>query len=200
MKRDWTAEELIAVEREIADIYNSGKIRAPVHLSGGNEEDLIRIFRDVRDDDWVCSAWRSHYHCLLKGVPSHELITDCIAGHSITLTYPKQRVITSAIVGGILPIALGIALGIKRSGKTNKVWCFLGDMTWYTGIYRECKIYGNGRDLPIRWVVENNEKSVGTPTWATWSPKGFQQFYPEESAYKYVLPWPHAGAGKWVEF
>ena len=60
---------LIDFETEIKEIYEDGKITAPVHLSGGNEDQLIEIFKDVDKDDWVFSSWRNHYHALLHGVP-----------------------------------------------------------------------------------------------------------------------------------
>ena len=53
---------LIDFETEIKEIYEDGKIIAPVHLSGGNEDQLIEIFKDVDKDDWVFSSWRNHYH------------------------------------------------------------------------------------------------------------------------------------------
>lgn len=196
-----TANDLRFFENLVADAFNAGNIKAPVHLSGGNEEDLIEIFRGIKHADWVCSTWRSHYHCLLKGVPPDKLMKDICDGHSITLTYPEQRVITSAIVGGIIPIALGLAYGIKEQNKSGKVWCFIGDMTASAGAFLESLRYAIGFDLPITFVVEDNAKSVGTPTHLVWSSA---QTIPTSSKYviyyQYELPWPHAGSGKWVEF
>lgn len=196
-----TAEELIAFEKDIADCFNRGQIRAPVHLEGGNEQQLISIFKSVQPEDWVCGSWRMHYKCLLKGVAPAQLKADILAGHSITLCYPEHRIISSAIVGGILPIALGLAWSIKRAGGTERVWCFLGDMTARTGMYNECWYYARGHNLPITWVVEENGLSVCTPTRQVWD-DGHPPF-PEAwgvRAYEYKLPWPHAGAGTRVQF
>jgi len=66
-------EELIKFEEEIAEIFNSGKIKAPVHLYHGNEEQIINIFKNIKKEDWVFCSWRSHYQCLLKGVPKKEI-------------------------------------------------------------------------------------------------------------------------------
>ena len=60
---------LIKFEDEIKKLYESGKIRAPIHLSGNNEDQLIKIFKKVKKQDWVISTWRSHYHALLHGIP-----------------------------------------------------------------------------------------------------------------------------------
>src|SRR6185295_6964728 len=132
---------------------------------------MIKIFKKVKEDDWVMCSWRSHYQCLLKGVPKKELKKEILANRSISLCFPKQRVVSSAIVGGIIPIAIGVAMGIKRRGGKNKVYCFMGDMTSETGIAHECIKYATNHKLPIRFIVEDNGKSVMTDTKATWAQK-----------------------------
>ena len=62
----WTPEKLIQFEQDIVNLWESGKIRGPIHLSNGNEEQLIEIFKRVKETDWVFSTWRSHYHWVLK--------------------------------------------------------------------------------------------------------------------------------------
>lgn len=210
-----TVESLRAFEQGIADEFNRGNIRAPIHLSGNNEDQLIRIFKDIGRDDWICCSWRSHLKCLLKGVPPERLRADILAGRSIALCYPEHRVISSAIVGGIVPIALGLALAIKRSAGAECVWCFVGDMTAWTGVFNECRKYAIGWDLPITFVVEDNGKSVMTNTREVWGNGRHPQkdevvtilapnvwFYKESKTiyYLYSLPWPHAGAGVRVQF
>ena len=66
-------QDLIDFERRIADLYEDKKIPYPVHLSGGNEDQLIEIFREVREGDYVLSTHRSHYHYLLSGGPPEKL-------------------------------------------------------------------------------------------------------------------------------
>ena len=60
-----TAEDLIRFEDRVADAFNSGLIRAPVHLYDGNENQMIEVFDDVKEQDWIMCSWRSHYQCLL---------------------------------------------------------------------------------------------------------------------------------------
>lgn len=193
-----TKEELIAFEADIANEFNAGKIRAPIHLSGGNEDALIAIFKCVQESDWVCTTWRSHYHCLLKGVPQDQLKADIMAGKSITLCYPEHRIVSSAIVGGIIPIALGLAWASKNNGSNDVTWCFIGDMTGLTGIADECARYAAGHGLPLRIVVENNGLSVCTETENTWGEP--EDWRVRNLTYDYKLPWPHAGTGKRIEF
>ncbi len=67
-----TRDDLIAFEVEIAELFNSGAIRAPVHLAGGNEDELIEIFREVQPEDWVLSQtvkWFG-FNCFLENVPA----------------------------------------------------------------------------------------------------------------------------------
>lgn len=194
-----TAEELIAFEADIAECFNRGEIRAPIHLDGGNEEPLIEIFKEVYTDDWICGTWRMHYKALLHGVPPEILKRDIIAGHSITLCYPERRIISSAIVGGILPIATGIAWSIKRAGGKNHVWVFCGDMTAHGGMWEECCNYAAGHELPMTFVVENNGKSVCTNTEEVWQFQNPRRCV-RVISYEYYLPFPHSGAGKRINF
>ena len=193
--------ELVNFEAKIAKIFNDAKIKAPIHLHGGNEEQLINIFRDINNDDWVFSSWRSHYHCLLKGVPPETLQKDILLGKSITLIYPEYKIYTSAIVAGSIPIALGTAIGLKRNQINEHVYLFIGDMTSETGYAYEAHKYALNYDLPITFVIENNLKSVCTDTFDCWSQTSLSlEGKDKVIKYDYDLPWPHAGAGKRVQF
>jgi len=198
-----TADDLIAFETEIADLFNAAKIRAPIHLYYGNEAQMIEIFRDVKPEDWVFCSWRSHYQCLLKGVPREQVKAEILAGHSISLCFPEYRVVSSAMVGGILPIAVGAALGIKRRGEKARVHCFMGDMTSETGIAHECIKYSTNHELPVRFIVEDNGKSVCTNTREAWKQSLLtyeKTPHPLVVYYKYETKYPHAGAGVRVQF
>jgi|TARA_R110000824_G_scaffold22464_3_gene82176 pyruvate dehydrogenase E1 component alpha subunit len=202
----YTAEELIEFENEMAQCFNDARIKAPVHLYDGNEEPMIEVFKNnnIGPEDWVLCSWRSHYQCLLKGVPKEKLKQAILDGRSISLCFKEQRVLSSGIVTGVLPIATGIALDIKRKGGTNRVYCFMGDMTSETGIAHECIKYARAHELPIHFIVEDNGKSVCTDTRATWNLEkltyeGVNDEY--VTYYKYALDkYPHAGAGTRVQF
>ena len=79
----------------------------------------------------------------------------------------------------------------------------MGEMTSETGIAHECIKYAKNQKLNIHWVIEDNEKSVCTPTRETWGQKKLtyeNKTAPSVTYYKYNLKWPHAGAGKRVQF
>ena len=195
-------QDLIDFETSIADLFNSAKIRSPVHLYCGNEDPMIEIFKKVKENDWVFCSWRSHYQCLLKGVDKQRLTEDIVKGKSIALCYPEYRIFSSAIVAGSIPIALGTALSNKLENNNDHVWCFLGDMTSETGTFFECWKYAKNHELPITFVIEDNNKSVCTDTRKTWN---CTKLFFEENAsniiyYKYDSKYPHAGAGQRIQF
>ena len=212
-----TKEELISFEEDIATCFNNKMIKAPVHLDNGNEEPLIEIFKEINEEDFVCCTWRAHYKCLLKGVPPERLKADILAGKSITLCYKDYNIFSSAIVGGVIGIALGIALDIKRRGSSQKVWCFIGDMGSMTGAFHEASTYADNHELPIVWIIEDNNKSVCTNTRNTWKINGNHPLgpWPDDNYtkgevfygagkryryYEYESKYPHAGAGARIQF
>lgn len=196
-----TREDLIAFTSSVAEEFNAAKIPHPVHLSDGNEDQLIEVFKNIWSHDYVCGSWRMHYQSLLHGVPAEELKAAIRRGESIALCFPKYRIVSSAIVGGILPIATGIAMGLKRSGGKERVHCFVGDMTASGGMFYECLQYARGFDLPIRFIVEHNGYSVCTPTEDAWGgATGASLVSKQISRYTYKSRYPHAGAGRRIQF
>lgn len=194
-----SAKSLIAFEERVKQAFLDKRILAPVHLSGNNEEQLIEIFKDVRPQDWVFSTWRSHYHALLKGIPEDELFQMILDGRSMYLNSRKHKFVCSSIVGGILPIACGVALANKRLGLDERVFVFIGDMTRRTGIFNETTYYGGGHDLPMKIIVEDNGLSTNTPTEKVWSEKDHPDWL-NEHRYSYVRDFPHVGVGQYVAF
>lgn len=197
-----TKEELIGFETRMAELFNTGKIKAPVHLYDGNEDQIIEVFKQIRPQDWVFCSWRSHYQCLLKGVPPQDVEKEIVAGRSISLCFPEYKIYSSAIVGGVLPIAVGTAMSIKMKGEDSKVYCFMGDMTSETGIAHESIKYSAAWKLPIKFIIEDNEKSVCTDTRKVWN-KNYITYSGNTDYlhyYKYKTKYPHAGAGVRVQF
>jgi len=189
---------LIEFEEEIKKIYESGKIRSPIHLSGNNEDKLIKIFKKIRKSDWVFSTWRNHYHALLKGIPREWLKQEIIKGRSMGINSIKHKFYSSAIVAGIIPIALGVAKAIKLKKIKSTAWVFIGDMTFETGIFHECYKYAKNHKLPLKFVVEDNNLITNTPTDKVWIKKS--KASKDIIYYKYKRKYPHHGTGGWVLF
>ena len=193
-----TVNELQKFEEEVAEEYSSGKIRGPIHLSNGNEEQLIKIFTKISEDDFVFSAWRNHYHALLHGVDSTFLLKEIRAGRSMGIISKKPNFYSSSIVGGIVPIAVGVSIGYKKLNSSRSVWCFIGDMTYESGLFWEAFKYAKNHELPITFIVEDNGQSVTTDTKRAWNGKMKQ--LDGVVHYKYKSKYPHHGNGKWVNF
>ena len=202
-------QDLIDFEDEIAAAFNNKLIRAPVHLNNGDEDQLIEVFNkyNISQDDWAFSTWRSHYISLLKGIPKERLKSDIIKGKSISLCYPEYNIFSSAIVGGSISISVGTAAGLKKQGKSGRVFCFLGDMAAETGTFSECYNYSMRFNLPIVFVIGDNNKSVCTPTRkvcygnndALTSPEVYSKannYYDSKIYYyKFESKYPHSGIG-----
>ena len=189
---------LIDFELKVKKVYDSGLIKAPIHLSGGNEKQLIKIFKKIKRTDWVFSSWRSHYHALLHGVSEKWLFDEIKSGRSMGIISKKHNFYSSAIVAGILPIALGVALANKKKRKKQTVWVFIGDMTYETGIFHEVYKYSRNFKLNIKFVIEDNNLSTNSPTDKTWGKKS----RPSKDIlyYKYKRVFPHHGTGNWILF
>ncbi len=201
-----TKDELIAFEKEIADVFATGVIRAPVHLRAGREEDLIRIFKEegIGDDDYVFGFWDSHELALLKGVPREELKQAILDGKSISLCFPKYKLLCSGIVGSLMGVASGVAWSLKHQGGPGRVFLFCGEMSSETGIFHEAVKYVYNFDLPAKFIVCDNGVSVMTDTRATWgAPEAWFTGTKYESKiiyFKYTNGYPHSGLGKLIKF
>lgn len=190
-------EELIVFEENIADLFRQKKIKSPIHLSSNNEDILIRIFKKIKKDDWVFASHRNHYHALLKGIDSNELQHKIINGDSMHICSRKYKFFSSSIVGGQLPIALGIALALKLKQSSDKVWVFVGDMAKEMGTFHECQKFAIRNCLPITFVIEDNGLSVDTPTQEVW---GLKKEIPNIINYTYNRVVPHVGLDEWISF
>lgn len=184
-------------EQEIADRFLNKEIRAPVHLSSGNEKQLLSIFEQISDDDWVFSTHRSHFHALLHGWSTEELKKEILDGRSMHLFRLWPKFFSSAIVGGCLPIAVGVALGIKLRRLNQHVWIFIGDMAAEMGAFSESQKYASRNGLPITFVVEDNGLGTDTPTQKVW---GEELGISKCIRYSYERGYPHVGVGEWVTF
>ena len=201
-----TPADLQSFEEEVAAAWEAGRIRGPVHLGGDESGDyyrqLIEIFSDVdKENDWVFCSYRSHCHALLKGVPREQVMGKILGGHSMTLQWAGYKFFSSAIVGGQLPIAVGVALALKRQGSKARVWAFCGDMAATIGVFHEVCNYAISYQLPITFIVEDNGLSCDTRTDEIWcrnpDPPMIDRYV---TRFDYTRRWPHVGTGKFVDF
>ena len=191
-----TKESLIAFEERIKSHFANGELPFLVHLSGGNEEALLNIFRDIREGDWVFSNHRSHYHALLKGIPESEVEEAILRGDSMFVFSKEHRFYTSSILAGTCCIACGVALEIAERGGDEMVWCFLGDGAEDNGHFYEAVRFAESKNLPVTFIIEDNDRQVDTSHLDRWG-TSMRWDWPTNRVlrYHYTPTFPHGGAG-----
>jgi pyruvate dehydrogenase E1 component alpha subunit len=191
-----TKQKLISFEAKVAELWESGDLPYLIHLSSGNEELLINIFKDIyKPGDWVFSTHRNHYHALLAGVSEEKLLKDIKDGNSMFIFDKSSKFYTSAILGGNACIAAGVAFAIKQLGEESKVLCFLGDGAEEEGNFYEAVMMVESHQLPCIFIIEDNNRSVDT-TINERSPTAFRMNWPKcVKRYYYKSNYPHAGNG-----
>lgn len=161
------------VEEEIAARYPEGKIRCPTHLSIGQEAVAAAVGLALRQDDLAVSGHRAHAHYLGKGGSLPQMIaeiygkaTGCSGGKGGSMHLVDDSVGfvgSTAIVGGTVPVGVGLGLGMKLQG-TDQVSCvFHGDAVVEAGVFAESVNFAALKKLPVLFVCENNLYSVYTP-------------------------------------
>ena len=160
------AEEIIACH------YKKGEIRTPVHFGTGQEAIAVGVCAALNDEDVVFSHHRSHNAYLAKGGDLDKMIaelygreTGCSQGRggSVHLTDRQVGVVaTSAILGQIVPVAVGAALSFKMDKKQNVAVVFLGDGAFGEGVVYESLNFASLRKLNVVFVCENNAYSTET--------------------------------------
>ena len=192
-------QDLINFEKEIVELWESAQIPYPVHFSGGNEDQLIELFKEIKEGDYIFSTHRSHYHYLLKGGSKEKLKEMILEGNSMHVFDKKLNFFTSAIVAGCPAIAAGTAFALKRKNSDNKVWCFIGDGAEDEGHFYEAVRFVDGLKLPCIFVIEDNDRSVETPKKERYGKSEIK--WPDcVRRYYYKPTYPHVGTGKWVDF
>ena len=204
---------LRSFETKLREDWEAGKIKVPLHLSGGNERQLLEIFKEVKKDDYVFSTHRNHYHYLLHGGDPMALQREIYqqdnalckgrAGSMCTMDL-RRRFIASAIVGGICGIAVGTAWALKHRGSRQHAWAFIGDGAVDTGHFWEALRYSQGWKLPVTFVIEDNDRSTCTSVAERWGSEDIDLADTEEVSniryYYYEPVYPHVGSGVYVQF
>ena len=192
-----TKQSLIAFEDRIKGLWEEGELPSLLHLCGGNEDELIEIFKRINHDDWVFTSHRAHYHCLLKGMSEEQLEKEIREDRSMFVFSKELKIYQSAILGGTCGIAAGVAAGIKRAGGNERVWCFLGDGAYENGHLFEAALYVTGHDLPCTFIIENNNRQVDTSIKDRRGDNSlaFSMNAPCVEEYYYQPTYPHAGSG-----
>jgi TPP-dependent pyruvate/acetoin dehydrogenase alpha subunit len=161
------------VEETIAARYSEWQMRCPVHLSVGQEAVAAAVGAVLRGDDLAVSGHRAHAHYLAKGGDLPAMIaelygkaTGCSRGKGGSMHLVDDAagfMGSTAIVGGTVPVGVGLAYGM-RLRRTDQVSCiFIGDAVAETGVFFESVNFAVLKRLPVLFVCENNLYSVYSP-------------------------------------
>ena len=158
------------IEQTIASKYHEAEMRCPVHLSVGQEALAVGVCQNLKRNDKIVTAHRSHAHYLAKGGSVKKMlgelygkVTGCAKGlggsmHLIDLNAGVFAAVP--IVGSTIPIGTGIAWANKLKKKKEIVAAFFGDGATEEGVFFESLDFASLHNLPILFVCENNEYSV----------------------------------------
>lgn len=209
----WSADELRDFVQVLKERWERGEIKCPIHFPGGNEKELINIFKEVKNGDYVFSTHRNMYHYLLAGGDHSRLLAeiqrrkDGVCGGesgSMCTCDAERRFYSSAIVGGVCAIAVGVGWGIKERGGSEKVWCFIGDGALDQGHTYEAVRYAESWDLPVTFVIEDNDRSTCSSKLDRWGGNSIVEKGIIGSKkvlyYRYKATYPHVGSGKYIAF
>ncbi|MEQ1883791.1 MAG: pyruvate dehydrogenase (acetyl-transferring) E1 component subunit alpha [Bryobacteraceae bacterium] len=159
-------------EEKCAELYSQTKIRGFMHLYIGEEAVGVGVMQALRPEDAVVSTYREHGHALARGMSGGSIMAEMFGkvegcsrgrGGSMHLFDAKTRFYGgNAIVGGGLPIAIGLALADKMRGESRVTCCIFGDGAMAEGEFHESMNLAALWKLPVLFVCENNRYAMGT--------------------------------------
>ncbi|NDJ36096.1 MAG: pyruvate dehydrogenase (acetyl-transferring) E1 component subunit alpha [Chloroflexi bacterium] len=159
-------------EERCAQLYSEGDIGGFLHLYIGQEAIAAALRFAVPEDDNVITAYRDHGVAIARGLPIEKLMAEMLGkvtgvskgkGGSMHLADVDRRYWGGyAVVGGHLPLAAGLALADQYRGDDRITVCLMGDGSTNIGYFHEALNLAGVWDLPVVWVIENNEYGMGT--------------------------------------
>ena len=159
-------------EEKCVELYQAEKIRGFLHVAIGEEAIAAAVMRVLQPEDSVVATYREHGHALARGVSMRAVMAEmfgkasgCSGGRGGSMhLFDRQTNFYGghAIVGGGLPVAIGIALADKLAGRNNVTACFFGDGAVAEGEFHESLNMAALWNLPVLFVCENNLYAMGT--------------------------------------
>lgn len=164
--------EVRRFEERCVQLYSEGKIRGFLHVYIGEEAVATGVISALGSQDAVVATYREHGHALLRGMTARSImaemygrVTGCCRGRggSMHLFDAATRFFGgNAIVGGGLPLAVGLALADRLSGRDAVTVCFFGEGAMAEGEFHESMNLAALWSLPVLFVCENNRYAMGT--------------------------------------
>lgn len=159
-------------ETRVAEQYVKGRIGGFCHLYSGEEAVAVGALVHLKKADYVIGSYRDHAYYLIRGGDPRKAMAELFGhadgcckgkGGSMHLFDPQIHFVGGyAIVAGMCPIAVGLAMAVKAKREKRIVLCFFGDGATNQGVYHEALNMSSLYKLPLVWVCENNEYAIGT--------------------------------------
>jgi len=159
-------------EERCVELYSAGKIRGFLHLYIGEEAVAVGAMQALEPDDAVVATYREHGHALMRGVPARAVMAEMFGkldgccrgrGGSMHIFDAARRFYGgNAIVGGGLPLAVGLALADRLAGRRRVTACFFGEGAIAEGEFHESMNLAALWRLPVLFCCENNLYAMGT--------------------------------------
>jgi pyruvate dehydrogenase E1 component alpha subunit len=159
-------------EEKCAELYSGGKIWGFLHLYIGEEAVAVGAMSAIRPEDAIVSTYREHGHALARGIPAGAVMAEmygkangCCRGRGGSMhlfDVPRRFYGGNAIVGGGLPLAVGLALADKLQKRPVVTVCFFGDGAVAEGEFHESLNLAALWQLPVLFLLENNLYAMGT--------------------------------------
>ena len=157
-------------EEKIIELYNTDKIKSPVHLSIGQEAVAVGVSLALSESDIIFSNYRGHAHFIAREANLDKMWAELYGksrgtargkGGSMHLNdYEKNFIPTSAIVSTAVPEAVGYAFALKYKKQEGVVVCYHGDGATDEGVFWESLNFASLHSLPIIFVCENNKYAI----------------------------------------
>ncbi len=161
-------------EESAEDAYMRGLVHGTMHLSIGQEASAVGACMPLSDADYITSTHRGHGHCIAKGAEVKRMFAEFFGkedgycrgrGGSMHIAdVSKGNIGANGIVGGGIPIAVGVALAMKKQKRRSVVVSFFGDGANNEGAFHEALNLASIWKLPVIFVCENNGYGMSTST------------------------------------
>ena len=159
-------------EEKCAELYGQQKIRGFLHLYVGQEAVAVGVMQALLPDDAIVATYREHGHALARGIDAGALMAEMYGkregssggrGGSMHIFDARMRFYGgNAIVGGGLPLAVGLALADKLQKRPRVTVCFFGEGAIAEGEFHESLNLAALWKLPVLFICENNLYAMGT--------------------------------------
>jgi pyruvate dehydrogenase E1 component alpha subunit len=159
-------------EERCVELYSGSKIRGFLHLYIGQEAVATGVMAALEPRDAVVATYREHAHAILRGMEMRSIMAEMFGkvegcsrgrGGSMHLFSREHRFFGgNAIVGGGLPVAVGLALADHLAGRDVVTACFFGEGAIAEGEFHEAMNLAALWNLPVLFCCENNLYAMGT--------------------------------------